>query len=588
MISLSRGNAAGRHDGLFGTPEAGNLIRGVDVSAPRTAAEKAVGLLATEIKSVEQVRQLENPDARVALDSLESEKLLSESADSFLGLGTGGFEQFGRCFWEFPTKPQGWAWLQSSAQNVRHYDGLSLLVAWDYRTNRVRGMDRLYRDRIHNQDQSGQQAWGKKGVGIALMRGLRSSIFLGCQYDKSMAAIIPQDESIVKAVYAYCASDEFHDQVREVDQNVIVANGTLVKVPFDLAHWSQVAQKKYPNGLPKPYTEDPTQWVFHGHPCGSVVWDEATKWTAHGSLRSDETVLQVAVARLVGYRWPAELDAGMELADEQRDWVERCKSLLSFADTDGIVCLPALHKEEAAFDRLGSLLCSAFGTSWSPTKEQELLAATGSKAKSLDDWLRNAFFEQHCKLFGHRPFIWHIWDGRKRDGFHALVNYHKLAEGDGKGRKLLETVTYSYLGDWIKAQRDGVTQGVGGAEDRLAAALELEKRLKAILEGEPPYDIFVRWKPIEEQPIGWEPDINDGVRLNIRPFMADDIPGGRTGAGILRWAPNIKWDKDRGKDVASAPWYPVFNGERINNHHLTNAEKWAAREGTGQEKRGRG
>ena len=45
----------------------------------------------------------------------------------------------------------------------------------------------------------------------------------------------------------------------------------------------------------------------------------------------------------------------------------------------------------------------------------------------LDDWLRNDFFEEHCKLFQQRPFIWHIWDGRKRDGFHALVNYHKLA-----------------------------------------------------------------------------------------------------------------------------------------------------------------
>ena len=37
-----------------------------------------------------------------------------------------------------------------------------------------------------------------------------------------------------------------------------------------------------------------------------------------------------------------------------------------------------------------------------------------------------------------------------------------------------------------------------------------KRRLEAILEGEPPYDIFVRWKSIHEQPIGWEPDINDG------------------------------------------------------------------------------
>ncbi|WP_200237836.1 hypothetical protein [Lamprobacter modestohalophilus] len=47
--------------------------------------------------------------------------------------------------------------------------------------------------------------------------------------------------------------------------------------------------------------------------------------------------------------------------------------------------------------------------------------------------------------------------------------------------------------------------------------------------------------------------------------------------GVLRAKPNIKWTKDRGKDVESAPWFPVFNSERINDHHLTLVEKRAAR-----------
>jgi len=38
------------------------------------------------------------------------------------------------------------------------------------------------------------------------------------------------------------------------------------------------------------------------------------------------------------------------------------------------------------------------------------------------------------------------------------------------------------------------------------------------------------------------------------------------------------WKKDRGKDVETAPWYLIFSGERINDHHLTLAEKQAARE----------
>ena len=229
---------------------------------------------------------------------------------------------------------------------------------------------------------------------------------------------------------------------------------------------------------------------------------------------------------------------------------------------------------------------AAYGEDWHDGILTKLLAESGSA--SLDDWLREMFFEEHCKLFHHRPFIWHIWDGRKRDGFHALVNYHKLAEGDGKGRRLLESLTYSYLGDWISRQQDGVKRGEGGAEDRLAAAMELQKRLVAILGGEPPFDLFVRWKPIEEQSIGWEPDINDGVRLNIRPFMAQDLPCGKKGSGVLRAKPNIHWKKDGGKeptrDQGQFPWFwenGTFTDKRVNDVHLANAEKRAALEAVG-------
>ena len=113
----------------------------------------------------------------------------------------------------------------------------------------------------------------------------------------------------------------------------------LVKVPFDQKYWAKVAEEKYPHGLPKPYSNDPCQWIFHGYPCGSVIWDEDKKWTAHGPQRTDDTVLHVATARLLGYRWPAELDNSMELADEQREWVKCCGALASFADEDGIVCI---------------------------------------------------------------------------------------------------------------------------------------------------------------------------------------------------------------------------------------------------------
>ena len=264
-------------------------------------------------------------------------------------------------------------------------------------------------------------------------------------------------------------------------------------------------------------------------------------------------------------------DAGMDLATEQRAWVRHCAALRAWEDEDGIVCIPSVRGEPTAAERLLQLLAAAFGDAWNDGVLARLLAEADSP--SFEDWLRNRFFEQHCKLFHHRPFVWHIWDGRKRDGFHALVNYHKLAEDGGKGRRLLESLTYSYLGDWISRQQDGMKRGEGGAEDRLAAALELQKRLVAILNGERPCDVFIRWKAIAEQPIDWKPDINDGVRLNIRPFMSRDILGGKIGAGILRSKPNIHWRKDRGKEAEALghqkqfPWFwnsDKFTGERVN------------------------
>ena len=113
----------------------------------------------------------------------------------------------------------------------------------------------------------------------------------------------------------------------------------------------------------------------------------------------------------------------------------------------------------------------------------------------------------------------------------------------------------------------------------------------------------MRWKPLHEQPIGWAPDINDGIRLNIRPFMSAELrKGGRVGAGVLRWKPNnISWGKDRGTESKSIrpieefPWFwespgegasdertdftggTEFDGYRWNDLHYSLAAKRAAR-----------
>lgn len=275
--------------------------------------------------------------------------------------------------------------------------------------------------------------------------------------------------------------------------------------------------------------------------------------------------------RLLSFRWPAELDDKIRLSRRARDLVRRCAELLELVDDDGIVCIPPVRGEQPAADRLQRLLARAFGAAWSPATVSTLLEQAGFSGKTLEDWLRDSFFEQHCQLFYQRPFIWHIWDGRRRDGFATLVNYHKL------DRRLLERLAYTILGDWIGVQRKAAQDGDHGAADRLVSAEALQRKLALILDGEPPYDIFVRWKPLHRQPIGWEPDMNDGVRINIRPFVE---------AGVLRKDSKIKWNKDRGAEPQSIrpkdqfPWFwkgSEFTGERVNDVHLSNAEKRSAR-----------
>ena len=60
--------------------------------------------------------------------------------------------------------------------------------------------------------------------------------------------------------------------------------------------------------LPEPYSDDPTQWLFKGNIVGS------------------EQPLHVAIARMLGYRWP-EQPVGEDPLD-------------ALIDKDGIVCIP--------------------------------------------------------------------------------------------------------------------------------------------------------------------------------------------------------------------------------------------------------
>ncbi|VFT62011.1 Eco57I restriction-modification methylase domain-containing protein [Pseudomonas aeruginosa] len=448
------------------------LLRGLDASMPRSALGKAEALQNDEIVDISQHGQLRNPDTRVAFGEGSDLPLLSKYAEGLVGLQTGDDPFFTSRFWELQAIcKRSWEYMQNTPDDLVEFAGMTGVVRWEQGTGALLNSESA-------RPTQGLKAVGKTGVAIHRMQRLFPYHFATERFHQNVAVLVPKDERDLPAIWCFCASVEYTEAVRRLDQKLNVTNATLVKVPFDLAHWQQVAAERYPDGLPKPYSDDPTQWIFHGHP------------------KPSNEPLQVAVARLLGYHWPAELDEEMELSDEAHAWIARCAPLNALADDDGIVCLSPLRGEKAAADRLERLMHTAFGTDWTPQRRNQLLGQAG--AKSLDAWLRDKFFEQHCKLFHHRPFIWQIWDGLK-DGFSALVNYHKL------DRNNLERLIYTYLDTWISNQQRAASEKVDGADARLAAAQDLKARLVRILEGEAPYDIFVRWKPLEQQPIGWNP-----------------------------------------------------------------------------------
>ena len=522
------------------SPGSNSTFLALDANTGRDLARKPEFMRSARIRVLKQTEQRSNPDAVITVSPIRSAHLLSAYAYPVEGLSTGDNPRFVRCFWEMPWRENGWEPFAGAPRDVSIFDGLSWSLSWKGGVGPLASQEGA---RVQ-----GQAAWRKEGVLVGEKRNLPATMYQGAIHEKITAAVIPRDRSHLPAIWEFIASDVYRSEVRKLNLKLSVATGTLVKVPFDLAHWQKIAADKYRDGLPEPYSDDPTQWLFHGHP----------RYAQSG------TELHLSLARLAGYRWPAESDAEMRLSIEARAYVSEAASLLE-ADADGLLPLvPVLGKRPLA-DRPRAYCAAAWGEFWASDSEAALIASACERAKdrppkqlTFDTWLRSHAARQHSKLFHDRPFLWWITDGRP-DGFTVVAHYHRL------DRANLERVAYSMLNDWIDRQGD---------DPRAEAARILQDKLARILEGEKPYDIFVRWKPLKRQPLGWEPDLDDGVRLNIRPFIE---------AKVLVHVPNVRYGVDRGKDVPSAPWYHLFAGERRNDHHTSLAEKRGARAGKAAE-----
>lgn len=243
--------------------------------------------------------------------------------------------------------------------------------------------------------------------------------------------------------------------------------------------------------------------------------------------------------------WPQ-----MEGKTTEQKRMDHVWRLLAFAvkrvvdeDDDGIVPFNRSTGETPLAERVRQELTALFHGRDESQIEVEIVNELKRSVKgyrkcaSLDDWLANAYFEYHAGLYKSRPIYWHVASaqGTAPFAFGALVHYHRF------DKNRMAKLRASYVRDTIEELRRevGLADKAGRTDDRveLQAKLEevqaLDKKLQLIQEGhhegteggDRDFRILTPWKEPAARPKGWNPDLDDGVKVNIAPLDR---------AGVLR------------------------------------------------------
>jgi hypothetical protein len=310
------------------------------------------------------------------------------------------------------------------------------------------------------------------------------------------------------------------------------------------------------------------------HPI-SVYWLLRELREKEGALSKPELVrivedyVSVNVLRLLGHQWPRE--------------IERHEPLPAWADEDGIIPLTEGTGEPALLARVRARLAEDFGADRAGVVEREFHEIMG---KPLGAWLASDFFKRHISQFKKRPIAWQIAStpatGGKRRGrgaartasaFACLVYYHRL-DAD-----LLPKLRTQYIGPLrtsLQTELGALEKLPKRSADQDARRLDLEGQIEelkafdarieqviALGFASPVLDKIAAKEPLDKwtsrdghartpetpdaflaQERRYDPDINDGVRVNIAPLQ---------GAGLL--AADVLAAKDVEKAIADrAEW----------------------------------
>jgi hypothetical protein len=247
------------------------------------------------------------------------------------------------------------------------------------------------------------------------------------------------------------------------------------------------------------------------------------------------------VATDLGPRPPELIWPQVEGKSAEQKRMEHVIRLLSFCvkrtlegDDDGIVPLVACNNEPPLEERVLAALAELVGADRAHVFEGEIASELRKKvpgyrrADSIGDFLANVYFEHHVRLYKSRPIFWHLASAPEGGGtpaFAVLVHYHRFRKD--ALRKLRGAHVRSFIErrqrDLALARQANRTDEVLEIQRDIEEVQAFDTKLQGLEEGR--FPIRVPWKTTAEQPKGWDPDLDDGVRVNILPLQT---------AGLLR------------------------------------------------------
>jgi len=228
---------------------------------------------------------------------------------------------------------------------------------------------------------------------------------------------------------------------------------------------------------------------------GIVCWPEARRYV--------EDYFTVMILRLLGFRWPKQVEAGEPVPE--------------WADKDGIIPITEHTGERTLLERIRDRIGAEFGedriasieTEFSDIlfnaacKEAEIKGKKPPRKRTtLAEWLKMQFFKRHTSQFKKRPITWHI--SSSKGTFQVLLFYHKLTSDTLKNLKnrYLAKVRQFY-GVLLKKARVEQVSSLSKTklEDIMDELEDFTSRLDRVIN------------------LPYEPLIDDGVRVNIAPLQ---------------------------------------------------------------------